>query len=65
MTHSVSAIYFPAGSHAAFQRIYEGPIALSRQPRATPEEKEVGRARAEEVNTMEPASMKFLYVLCS
>lgn len=41
--------YYLIGSHAAFLRVYEGPILLSRQPGATPEEREMGRARAEEV----------------
>lgn len=38
-----------AGSQAAFQKVYEGPIVLARQPTATAEEREVGNARAEEV----------------
>ena len=37
------------GSHAAFQRVYEDPIVLSRQPSASPEEKEIGETRANEV----------------
>ena len=40
---------FFLGSHAAFQRVYEDPIVLSRQPAATPEEKEIGETRANEV----------------
>ena len=40
---------FSSGSHAAFQRLYEGPIGVARQPGATSEDKEIGTARAEEV----------------
>jgi len=45
----ISAVLHITGSHATFQRVYEDPIVLSRQPTATPEEKEVGETRAHEV----------------
>ena len=50
------------GSHAAFQRVYEDPIVLSRQPAATPEEKEIGETRANEV--WKDASWMHFDVLC-
>ncbi len=38
------------GSPAAFQRVYESPICVARQPGASDEDKEMGTHRAEEVS---------------
>ena len=50
MTDDVSVCYFVQGSQTTFRKIYEEPILLSQQPSATPEEKTLGEARANEVS---------------
>ena len=42
------------GSAAAFRKVYEEPIVLSRQPSATAEEKRLGESRAIEVSVVAP-----------
>ena len=37
------------GSYSAFKKVYEEPIVQSRQPTATSHERDIGEARADEV----------------
>ncbi len=53
------------GSHGAFRRVYEGPIVQSRQPTATPEEREIGETRANEVNILYGVCIFSGYLLIS